>query len=393
MDNRKCLENLLLDIDSLNKLKAYTNNTNLFDILKITNAELKHSIVLAYIFNPSESHNLGTKPLELLFRKIAQNSNIKSLEVFDLLNIDYEDFSVMREYKNIDLLLKSRKNKIVICIENKIWTGEHDNQLNRYKEIIDNEYEDFKKLYLYLTPYGDVASDSDNWASISYNDIFTILDELNLENVNNRIKLLIEDYKSIIRRKIMKDDELKELCNNIYRKHKQAIDLIIENKEDDYYYFYSIINEYLCNLKDQGIIIYDEKDSSPKTLRFSTITLEKVFPLLSDTENSFWKNGRTCCYAIEIKDNRLVCELYFSNYFVDKDIQYNKIIEYLNKLHLKPAQNAWKNGYHLNVRFGNIEISSDFMYNNEEEKKDIWSKLDKIMIPVLKNEKETYDRD
>ena len=98
-------------------------------------------------------------------------------------------------------------------------------------------------------------------------------------------------------------------------------------------------------------------------------------------------------YAIEIKDNRLVCELYFSNYFVDKYIQYNKIIEYLNKLHLKPAQNAWKNGYHLNVRFGNIEISSDFMYNNEEEKKDIWSKLDKIMIPVLKNEKETYDRD
>lgn len=393
MDNRKYLENLLLDVDLLNELKAYTNDTNLFDILKITNAELKHSIVLAYIFNPNESHNLGAKPLELLFRKLAKHSNIKSLEVFDLLDIDYEDFSVMREYKNIDILLKSTKNKIVVCIENKIWTGEHDNQLKRYKDIIDKEYVEYKRIYLYLTPYGDIASDSDNWTNLSYNDIVDIIDELNLDNINTKIKLLIEDYKSMIRRKIMNDYELKELCNKIYRKHKQAIDLIIENKDDDVYYFYSIINDYLNNLKDKGLILYNEKDNSPKTLRFTTASLERVFPLLENVEASLWKNGKTCYYAIEVKDNKLVCELYFSNYGVDKDIQYNKIMEYLDKVNSKPSQNAWKNGYHLNVRYGNIEISNDIMYNNEEEKKMLWTKLDKILIPILEKEKDVYDRD
>ena len=390
MDDKKCIENLLLDIEILNELKRYTEHTNIFDILKISNAELKHSIMLAYIFNPNESHNLGTKPLELLFKLLAKNKEISNLNAFELLDLDYDDFNVIREYKNIDLIFKSSKSKIIVCIENKIWTGEHDDQLNRYKNIIDKEYNDYKKIYLYLTPQGNLASNS-NWHNISYGSILNILDNINIKQKNENIKLLIEDYKDMIRSKIMNNNELKELCNKIYRKHKRAIDLIIENKEDDIYYFYSIINEYLLRLNEKGLIIYNEKDSSSKTLRFSTTYLENTFPLIEDTKNSFWGNGRTCCYAIEIKENKLVFELYFSNYFVDKETQYNKIMDYLNKLSLKPAQNAWKNGYHLNVRYGNIEIDSENPYSSENEKDVIFSKLDKVVLPVIQKEKEVYD--
>lgn len=383
MDNKKCLEDLLLDTNLLNELEEYASDANLFDILKITNAELKHSIVLAYIFNPSENHGLGHKPLELFFKKLSQNIYVKGLTVFDLLDIDYDDFTVLREYKNIDILLKSTKNKIVICIENKIWTTEHDNQLCRYKKTIENEYADYKKIFLYLTPHGDVATDSGNWASISYSDIAATLEELDLSNLNIRIKLLIEDYLSMIRRKIMNDLELKELCNKIYRKHRQAIDLIIENKDDETYRFYSIINEYLTDMAKKGLIIYNENDSSPKTLRFSTKELEADFPLLEDTRNSFWKNGRTCCYAITIKKDKLVCELYFSNYFVDKDAQYKRIMGYLTRKGLSPSQNAWQNGYHLNVRFGNIEINPDNI-DIEADKKYICTMLNNIFLPVIK---------
>ena len=390
MDDKKCIENLLLDIEILNELKRYTEHTNIFDILKISNAELKHSIMLAYIFNPNESHNLGTKPLELLFKLLAKNKEISNLNAFELLDLDYDDFNVIREYKNIDLIFKSSKSKIIVCIENKIWTGEHDDQLNRYKNIIDKEYNDYKKIYLYLTPQGNLTSNS-NWHNISYGSILNILDNINIKQKNENIKLLIEDYKDMIRSKIMNNNELKELCNKIYRKHKRAIDLIIENKEDDIYYFYSIINEYLLRLNEKGLIIYNEKDSSSKTLRFSTTYLENTFPLIEDTKNSFWGNGRTCCYAIEIKENKLVFELYFSNYFVDKETQYNKIMDYLNKLSLKPAQNAWKNGYHLNVRYGNIEIDSENPYSSENEKDVIFSKLDKVVLPVIQKEKEVYD--
>ena len=67
-------------------------------------------------------------------------------------------------------------------------------------------------------------------------------------------------------------------------------------------------------------------------------------------------------------------------------------MDYLDKLSLNPTKDAWKNGYHLNVKFGNIEIDSENVYNNENEKGDIFAKLDKIVLPVLQKEKDTYDR-
>ena len=35
----------------------------------------------------------------------------------------------------------------------------HSNQLNRYRTILEKEYEEYKKIYLFLTPDGDVPSD------------------------------------------------------------------------------------------------------------------------------------------------------------------------------------------------------------------------------------------
>lgn len=46
----------------------------------------------------------------------------------------------------------------------------------------------------------------------------------------------------------------------------------------------------------------------------------------------------------------------------------------------------------LSVKFENIEIDSENVYNNKNEKDDIFVKLDKIVLPVLQKEKDTYDR-
>ncbi len=331
MQERKCLEDLLLDADIFNDLKNYTNNVNLFDVLKISNAELKHSIVLAYIFNPNENHNLGSKPLELLFKHLALNNQITQLGIFDLLDIDYNDFSILREYKNIDILMKSTKNKVVICIENKIWSGEHDNQLTRYKNIIDDEFVNYKKVFLYLTPNGYAANDTDNWVGLGYDDIVDIIDELNLETINNKIKILIDDYKLMIRRKIMNDYELKELCNKIYKKHKQAFDLIWENKDDDTYYLYSLINDYLIEKASNGVINYNEKNSTKTYLRFTTPILDELFPLLSDDISS-WKNKNTVFYEVIISKIQIRVQISFGFKGVDKEKRYDDAINYLNIL-------------------------------------------------------------
>ena len=388
MDDRKYLENLLLDIDVLNELNVYTNDINLFDILKISNAELKHSIVLSYIFTPNESHNLGTKPLELFFKMLSVNKQIDQLEVFDLLDIDYNDFNIIREYKNIDILIKSNKNKIAVCIENKIWTGEHDNQLNRYKEIIDEEYKDYMKIYLYLTPDGYEASDNENWANISYNDILEIIEKLNLDQVNSKVQMLIEDYKKIIRRKIMDDFELKELCNKIYRKHKKAFDLIYENKEDETYYLYSIINEYLNTNASKGILCYDEKNSTKNYLRFTTNNLNNIFPLHSQ-DTGEWKCKNSVFYEIIIGKVQIRLQIAFAYFGLDKKTRYEEASCYFSNLGLKTPNFIERNSY-LAKNLNSLINIENITLNEEQDKKYIFEQLDKIILPILKKEEECY---
>lgn len=385
MNERECLENLLLDADIFNDLKNYTNNVNLFDILKISNAELKHSIVLAYIFNPNENHNLGSKPLELLFKHFALNNQITQLEIFDLLDIDYDDFSILREYKNIDILMKSTKNKIVICIENKIWTSEHDNQLTRYKKIIDDEFINYKKVFLYLTPNGYDASDSDNWVNISYDDIVDIIDELNIETINNKVKILIDDYKLMIRRNIMNDYELKELCNKIYKKHKQAFDLIWENKDDDTYYLYSLINDYLVEKSSNGTINYNEKNSTKTYLRFTTPVLDELFPLLSDDISS-WKNKNTVFYEIIIGKIQIRVQIAFGFKGVDREKRYNEAIRYLNTLGFNIKESKVNYGY-LVRNFSGVISLDNITLEEEQDRKYIISELNKILSTIFVKER------
>ena len=67
------------------------------------------------------------------------------------------------------MLVTIAKNnkKVVIAIENKIKTTEHSNQLHRYREIIERDFKDHTKLYVYLTPENLLPSDEE-WIPFNY---------------------------------------------------------------------------------------------------------------------------------------------------------------------------------------------------------------------------------
>ena len=58
-DGAKALKEFLLDIECLEPLAEWTSKFNLFDILKITRTEIRHSNMLSWLLNPSENHGLG----------------------------------------------------------------------------------------------------------------------------------------------------------------------------------------------------------------------------------------------------------------------------------------------------------------------------------------------
>ncbi|MCY7171659.1 PD-(D/E)XK nuclease family protein [Streptococcus gallolyticus subsp. gallolyticus] len=158
MNEEKITEFLMyLENQSGEDFKKWLTGINFFEILGISSSEIRHSRMLAWLLDPKESHKLGSEFLKkFLLKVIDRNENITEVKSVDVFLRDFSDADVYRESKNnIDIFLSSPKNKFNLVIENKIFTSDHDNQLEKYRIYTEKEYPDFKNLYVYLTPNGN----------------------------------------------------------------------------------------------------------------------------------------------------------------------------------------------------------------------------------------------
>lgn len=302
-DEERALNAFLDDISCLNKLKKWESGFNIFDVLNIARNEIRHSNVLAWLLNPRADHGLGDAVLYNVLSEIIINNPDSPFKQTKMLLLDLYSFDVRREEEHIDILLVSDKEKFVITIENKTFTGEHDNQLERYKEYVSKHFAGYDALYLYLTPRGIESSDSDIWLSLSYESVFkSIKTALSDTHIEDDVMVFINDYLEILRRDIMEDQELKNVCNKIYEKHKKALDLIFDNCERGNGRYYSAIKAALTDLADEGKIIYPD----PNGLGFYLEEVDNVLPLMSEYNSSWNTNKSYICWIEIVWGNKIV---------------------------------------------------------------------------------------
>ena len=139
-------------------LLPWTGKFNLFDVLKISRTEIRHSNVLSWLFSANENHGLGDAFIKGILQRLVENDTEGRYDVFGVLLMDFYSFTVYREWKNIDILLVSDDEKTMIAIENKVGSGEHSDQLNRYRTILENTYPDYQRILAFLTPDGGFYS-------------------------------------------------------------------------------------------------------------------------------------------------------------------------------------------------------------------------------------------
>lgn len=300
LTNEEALQNFLLDIGCLDELLPWTGKFNMFDVLKISRTEIRHSNMLGWLLNPNENHGMGDVFLKGILQRLVENDSDGRYDVFNVLLMDFYTFSVMREWKNIDILLTSTEEKTVIAIENKVGSHEHSNQLNRYRNILEKEYPDYNRMLVFLTPDGEKPSDVENWDVLTYSDVIDVLESAALQiKILPDVDLMIKNYIDVVRRDIVEDQQLIDICNKIYNKHKKALDLIFENRIDGKTQLSDAIKDTLCKLSEEGLIIYDESWG----YNFRTKAMDKYLPLLDEAISS-WGSTNIYSYWFNVRDDR-----------------------------------------------------------------------------------------
>ena len=180
---------------------------NIFAEANISGQEIRHSSYLANLLDTNGKHFQGNLFLKNFIEELKLYDTLQNSKAIH--NFDYNNCTVATEEHNetaeakglMDIVLKDGKHAIII--ENKTGTKDHNGQLVKYKDFIEN-VEDYKDLedyiILYLTPHGEVPTDikaqnDPNIVPISYIDDVKNCMQNSLENISNKkLKDIITQY-------------------------------------------------------------------------------------------------------------------------------------------------------------------------------------------------------
>jgi hypothetical protein len=226
------LEAFVTENDDLLALEERIGRFNIFDALEITRVELRHSNFLAWLLTPGASHGQGDLFLKALLMDMLRHARATGIAppVSPVLldGADLHGCDIRREWRHIDLLIVSNDPAFVVAIENKVDSGEHSGQLNRYRDTIAKEFPARAALRVFLTPDGAEASE-DDWLPYSYADLHRVLSRVRRTSggsLGSEVGVFVDQYLSLIGSRFMDDPQLDELCRRIYANHRQALQLI-----------------------------------------------------------------------------------------------------------------------------------------------------------------------
>ncbi len=236
------------EMSSLMKLEADPDFSHLNEIINefdalallgVSRSEEVHSDVLAWLLNPKGNHLMGDYFLRCLLRE----TNAATDE--QLRDTDWSNTIVQREWHHVvegrvgrlDILIVSQEAQILCAIENKVLSGEHSDQLTRYRKALKGQYGTYTRSHVFLTPQGTVpeqAKERRRWTSVGYETILRLV-ESTIEYWGGRgaegVMAFLRQYARTLRRKIVPDTETNRMANDLYLRHREAIDLIVDQKD------------------------------------------------------------------------------------------------------------------------------------------------------------------
>jgi hypothetical protein len=245
----EALEALAGRISDLDLLKGAPPEFNVFEAMGVIFQEVRHSDFLAFLLDPQGQHGLGDSFTKGWLKRVigpprshtGGNEGPDALPVRPNLleRLDCMGMSgtrVYRERHRIDILLVDQTNRLAVVIENKILSGEHSDQLARYRQIAEQRYPGSDILCVFLTPGGEAPSHG-GYVSADYEgvceELESIIEEAVLPDgtpIDQEVHFALSHYARLLRRNIVANSEVAELARRLYLEHRSAFELVYAHR-------------------------------------------------------------------------------------------------------------------------------------------------------------------
>lgn len=353
----------------------YRKGINFFDAVGMSNLETKHSRFFVWLFRSDKPHNFkNNETLTMLCEKLFEyqteinekphnyKSNkeilssifhcnkVEDLKTEDLIGLIDGKITVTPEVKidtkksnskenrrYIDILIETEK--AVFVIENKTGSDTHTDQLQAYQDYVDANYQNLKKIFIFLSPEGLLPYNkggsgdyNTNWCVFDYNYILKIVRALlgkvkanevtyDTKAQKEKMIILLEDYIEMVETDILKESAaVRAECKNILddKKLKETFDMLQDYMERIASYERVLKHAkrwMLDNFKSENdadgndIVICKE---NPKSFVCFTQKMIDFFKTHGETD---YKNRWRCYFAVGGSDELVV---FFQLYKTDK---------------------------------------------------------------------------
>lgn len=178
------------------ELQGIIREFNLFSALGVTEKEVRHSRVLAWLLSPSGSHRRGDLYLKR-FLALVLKGKMGSAHEWAL---PADGWEVTVEDDRIDVLICCPKARFLCAVENKIHAGQSPGQLAGYRAKLAERYPAYERHHVFLTLTQDEPADP-NWIPLSFGSVVSTLlaDEADPSLSSGGIGVLLHHYAEWIR--------------------------------------------------------------------------------------------------------------------------------------------------------------------------------------------------
>lgn len=240
-------EDLFVNNGAIAKIEAHINEFNPIKVMNMEHMEIRHSAILAWLFDPRESHGLEDNFLKAFLAEALRGRLIDGgVSALDVMRSDLRDAIVRKEWHNIDLFIScnfetsDQSHTWAFVIENKFHSKQYEGQLSKYREKIETvfkteiENKAIKINGVFLTLYEEPPEDT-TFSTVYYSDIVTLLSltiEQNSHTLTPEVLTFLTHYINILKEatgmsKIQTDME--KLARDLYLEHKKVIDFVVEH--------------------------------------------------------------------------------------------------------------------------------------------------------------------